>query len=264
MKKLMVAAAAAALAGSTFAICADPGTGSDDRGPCPAAVYQWQFKGKTAVGVILKGGTTITKGSTCVDGSSSTYCAEAVRVPGTLAITAYTYVCCDECTLFASNILTPAADGSGDQFRLTKPAKTVVYNNTKFIKGLPVANVIGKNANQFEMGGTAEFNVTDPKDMTQIYKLTFAGFGSFDQKNGRPKSVSGNFAGMQTMPKYPGKATIQGATGCVDTWCPVANYWNCGSELKGDKSSVAYGTWSIKYNSAASKKLTANKNWRAL
>ena len=257
MKKLMIAAATVALVGGAFAACLDK------KGPDPkntAAVYQWQFKGKTGVGVLVS--ERYTTGGGCVDKTSGKT-GEVVRVPGSLAIQAYTYVCDPECQTFGTQIVNP----DKAEYYETKPFKSIIYKNIPFIVNVVSAHVIGKNANQYELAGDAVFTTTEKasggSDPDQVYQLTFAGFGSYDNKNGIVKSVSGNFAGVQTPPRYVGIVDYDG-DGKNDR-CPPAAYWDC-QTLKLDivninAPSVAYGTWSVKYNSAASVKLAADKTY---
>lgn len=247
MKKLMIAAAAVALVGGAYASCADV------PGPSPvtpdAAVYAWQFKGKTGTGVVIKGSEGVSS-STCTDTPWSIP-AEVIRVPGTLAIQAYTYICEDECTTFEANLQNPTKQ----EYFATKPFKSSIYL-TQFIKAVDVAHIIGKKYNQYELAGDAEFAFTG-NDPQETFAVKFAGFGSYDSKNGRVSSISGNFAGTQTPPRYPGKVA-----GMTES-CPPADYWTCAYVYAGAPSdpSVAYGTWSLKYNAAASKKLANNGNY---
>lgn len=261
MKKLMIAAAMAALVGGAYADCADvPGP---IPGPTiyPAAVYQWKFSGKTGIGVVIKGTKDTTIAGGCADDSTIPgRAAEVIRVPGTLNIVAYTYICDDECWNFGTYLVNPTAA----QFQLKKPYKSLVYNQN-FVTAINAAEVIGKSATQYELEGDAKFATVDGDvGPTYTYELTFAGFGSYAKKNGRISSVCGNFAGLQTPPRYNG--TVAGLAKC-----PPADYWLCETlnilpTYANDAmhASVAYGTWSIKYNSAASKKLAKDKTYRVL
>lgn len=279
MKKLMIAAAAAAMIGGAYAAlpgsCTDPTVKPDDpTNPCftQTLVYQWQFKGKTGTGAIIRESETTkipgTQGGTCVDGETpselvSTTC-EVIRVPGSLSIVAYTYLCKAECWAFepGKGMLT---NPEKEQWYATKPLKSLVapYRKAKadieanggsyFIKQIDVAHVIGKSASQYELAGKVEFDFPI-NDIGQKYALTFAGFGSYDKKNLRVTSVSGNFAGTQTPPRYP-------KVGCDGLRCPPATYWECCPlqfSVFTEKPSVAYGTWSVKYNSSATKKFDTN------
>ena len=258
MKKLMIAAAAAALVGGAYAGCADIPTPTPVT-VTPAAVYQWKFSGKTGLGVVIKGTADRTVPGGCADdGTIPGRAAEVIRVPGTLCINAYTYICDDECWNFGTYLVNPTAA----QYQLKKPYKSVIYNNN-FVEEINAAEVIGKTGSQYELEGTAVFKTIDGDvGPTYTYELTFAGFGSYAKKYGRISSVSGNFAGLQTPPRYNG--TVTGLAKC-----PPADYWVCtapGVIYAEDPmhASVAYGTWSIKYNSSASKKLANDVNYRVL
>ena len=236
MKKLMIVAA---LASSmvAFGACKEGSSGPDGY---DAAVYAWKFSGKTTVGVLIKDKDTPAQ---CAEGTTGD--TEVIRVPGTLAITGYSYICDDECKLINDNL------GAITTFVSTKPVKFFITDKTLTI---PVAHVIGKSKTQYELGG--EFQA---KIEAEQFKLTFAGLGTYNKKAYRFTSVSGNFAGWDnTAPFYNGKVNNQ--------WCPPADYWDCETLTYAGQptaQTVAYGTWSVKYHAAYSKKLAANKNWRA-
>jgi hypothetical protein len=260
MKKLMIAAAAAAMIGGAYAsTCSDPGPDAPKTCGVQTLVYQWQFKGKTGAGALIKESTKIegTAGGSCSDGTGNTVITdcEVVRVPGSLAIVAYSYLCDAECSAFEPASQNMLVTPYKAQYYATKPLKSLVvpYRGKNFIKTIDVAHVIGKKANQYELAGTAEFEF-DASDIGQKYSLYFAGFGSYDQKKERVSSVSGNFAGLQTPPRYA-------KTGCGGERCPAGDWWNCcplafaGQPLD---ASVAYGSWSVKFNSSATKKFETN------
>lgn len=260
MKKLMIAAAAAAMIAGVNASTCSEGTGPE---PTTCAVqtlvYQWQFKGKAGTGVVIKDSETIKGvGGSCVEGKDTVIpSCEVVRVPGSLALVGYSYLCDAECYAFEPNKQNMLVTPYKAQFYGTKPLKSLVapYRGKNFIKQIDVAHVIGKAASQYELAGVAEFDFP-AEDIGQKYTLTFAGFGSYDKKNLRVKSVSGNFAGLQTPPRYP-------KVGCDGQLCPTATWWECCplefSAYASDPS-VAYGSWSVKYNSSAVKKFQGNAN----
>ena len=221
-------------------------------GPTPAqeqvtTVYQWKFTGKTTTGYMIKdvqevGGST---GSNCTLGEKSTKKISqcAIRVPGALAIVGYTYICDACCDSFKET----NGNTNPDEFYMTKPYKDAVCANI----AIDVANVIGKNKNQYEVFGTAEFTSVDPQEK---WTLAFAGLGSFKKPTqkglkmyaGYMTSVCGNFAGKLESPYYVKNGV-----------CAPADHWTCDTlEFAGepDVASVAYGTWCVKYNSSASKR----------
>ena len=79
--------------------------------------------------------------------------------------------------------------------------------------------------------------------------LRLAGTGSFDAKNMKVKSVSGSVAGLWL-------AQYDCADETLSSYCP--NYGICDLDLGVDET-VAYGTFTIKYNASTSKKFAAGK-----
>ena len=236
MKKLMIAAAAVAMVGGAFAAnCSYDPVAPVIKGT--AWVYNWKFTGKTTVGVATR--DQVIKGSqnNCSFTPGSTIGGEVVRTPGALAIQGYTYTCEPECLADYSQFKDITGDTAPDTFYITKPFKSAMTSSALAIN---VGNVIGKAANQFEAEGEATFETVEP---AETYKLTFAGLGKYDLKNVRVSSVSGNFAGTVETP-YLIKNGV----------CTKAIVWNCdASDYIDDDMSVAYGTWSVKYNATASK-----------
>ena len=229
MKKLM-AIAAIAVSGAAVAANCSPITPVIDTTP---AVYNWKFTGKTTVGDYIKGYHK--DGSGCAP-SPIDVLGEAIRVPGSLAIQGYTYYCVPCCGTFAE-----APDY--EVFYFTKPYKDALIGgvNTSFV------NVIGKKAKDVEVYGILD-GVTTAATSAEAYSLTYAGFGKYDLKNFRVSSASGNFAGLKAMPHY---LKVAG--------CPEAVYWDCtGSVYLSGNPAIAYGKWSVKYNSTASKKYGKN------
>lgn len=230
MKKIMMAAAVAAIVGGAFAAnCSyTPGPTAGT-----AWVYNWKFTGKTTVGAYTKG----TKGTGSNCGYIAGAAGEVVRVPGSLAIQGYTYACDPECLQDYSQFKDITGAVAPDAFYMTKPFKDTLAASI----AINVGNVIGTKATQFEAAGLATFTSVEPQE---VYTLNFAGLGKYDLKNVRVSSVSGNFAGTVETPYY-----------IKNTICVKAIVWNCdASDYIDDDTSVAYGTWSVKYNAAASKK----------
>lgn len=245
MKKLMLVAAAAIVAGSSFAACEITPT-PEKPTVTNAAVYAWKFTGKTVIGkmVNFKSVNPGLQGSNCQLGTPDSVKTDtcAIRVPGSLAIQGYVYYCDNCCDVFTSGTagatINPLAS-----FYMTKPFKDVF---TQADITIDLGHIIGTKATQYETKGIATFNAKDP---SVKYTLTFAGLGSYDQKLAVVKSVSGNFAGTAASPYYVGKGV-----------CVPADYWTCAIQLAcaPTDDSVAYGTWSVKYNSSASKKYRNN------
>ena len=147
MKKLMIAALAVASVGAAYA--------SDACGyitPDTAWVYKWTFSGKTTVGKTLKAAKVV-KGNACgYSGSSSaqtTVCGYAVRVPASLKIEGYTWVCKPGC--------------GSDAFEQFAEQNEIFWQNKPFKASLSggvatdISNIIGTKAKQFEAAGIAKF-----------------------------------------------------------------------------------------------------------
>ena len=79
--------------------------------------------------------------------------------------------------------------------------------------------------------------------------IAAAGFGAFDKKTGQLKSMSGNVVGTLTAPE------------CVvpcDIGEPAVAFPACDWQEDSDVETVAFGTWSIKYNKKLSQRYYAN------
>ena len=113
-------------------------------------------------------------------------------------------------------------------------------------------NVIGKKQNVAEWAwtfeGTAQYDAT----RSQAYTLTGAGYGTFSK--GLYRSFSGNFAGTAKA-SYDLKTKPE-STPCA---CDPSQVWDC-TDLTTlvDADTVAFGTWTAKYDASASKKYLAN------
>ncbi len=209
MKKLMIAALATVAVAGAYAAC-------DYVAPDTAWVYKWTFSGKTTVGTPVT--ATVVKNACGYNGSTGAAgaCGLAVRVPASLKIEGYTWVCKPGCGSDAFEQFVEI----NEIFWQTKPFKASMSGGVSTC----VSNIIGKKAKQFEA----------------------AGLGKYDAKNGRVTSVSGNFAGFLDQPYYIGKIGT--------TYCPPAGFWDCVTGALTCGPSVAYGKWSAKYMSSASKK----------
>lgn len=113
-------------------------------------------------------------------------------------------------------------------------------------------HVIGQKQNEAEwfagLTGTANYDASRSAD----YDLKFGAFGKFSTKKGYYTSFSGNFAGTVTA-VYDLKAKYESA-------CDPAGYYMCSdpATLDIEEPAVAYGTISVKYNKAASKRFAKN------
>lgn len=233
MKKLMIVAALA-MVGGAFAANCQPGK-KPVVTPDPWA-YSWTFSGKTTTGVKVAGVEGKTSGN-CNPTSTKGTADEYIRVPATLKIQGYTYTCEPECGAFG--------EWDKEAFVITKPAKDV-FVGYGAAGNLGVAHVIGKKATQVEISDTFDA-VTE--DSGEQYTVVFSGLGSYNLKNARVTSASGNFAGVKVTPHA---LSVKG--------CPEAIYWTCDATDydSTDSWSVAYGKWSVKFASSAAKKYEKN------
>jgi len=234
MKKIMIAAAVAALGAAAFADCA----------PNPDVwVYTWKFTGKTTTG---KPATEAAVNPCQPNGNNGTStCGKAYRVPASLKIQGYTYACPAKYCSDGDN----AGDSLGFETAFTEPNE--VFYMTKpykasFFGGVTteIAHIIGKSKKQAEIMGLA--SLTEDVEYS-TFELVYAGFGKINSSK-RVTSASGNFAGTLSQPWAIGKKNGK-------DYCDPAGYWSCESIttlLCGP--SIAYGKWSAKYNSSASKK----------
>ena len=227
MKKLMIAAAAAAMVGGAYAAPCAPDTPDTD---C-ASVYSFKLNVKTTKGVALK---TTGSGSQCVPGQMSD--CTVIREKDSTVIQGWIYECTCGCDV--------AATGSVIAWDSKRKAKVDAPTFTKTL-----LNVIGKKQNVAEwawtFAGTAEYDV----NRSQAYELTGAGYGTFSK--GLYRSFSGNFAGTAKA-SYDLKTKLGEATSCA---CDPSQVWACDAlnDLT-DASTVAFGTWTAKYDASASKK----------
>ena len=242
MKKLMIAAVVAAVAGGTFAANCGPGVEPVKES---AWVYQWKFTGKT------------TEGANVADVEVKGNCGPQVipagctiRAPASLKIQGYTYFCNPGCS---SDFFPKFAEGL-EVFWQTKPFKTSLAGGVT----TEICHIIGRAAKKCEVYGTAAFDGAfgwDEKEQKPIgrihYDIAYAGLGKMAQTDSRKHvtSVSGNFAGTLSQPWL-----------VTSTKCALAGYWNCADlSLVCTDPSVVYGKWSAKYKYAASENYVNGK-----
>ena len=229
MKKLMIAAAAAAMVGGAYAAPCTPVDPTP--GDC-ASVYSFKLNVKTTKGVTLKGGT-VGSGSQCTPGEVSS--CTVIREKDSTVIQGWIYECTCGCDV--------AATGSVIAWDSKRKAPV---DSPAFTKTL--LNVIGKKQNVAEwawtFAGTAKYDA----QREQAYELTGAGYGTFSK--GLYRSFSGNFAGTAKA-SYDLKTKPE-STACA---CDPSQVWDC-TDLTTlvDADTVAFGTWTAKYDASASKK----------
>lgn len=232
MKKLIALASVFAIGGA-FAAC-------EYIAPDTAWVYKWKFSGKTTYGV-KPAAVKVETGLCGYNGQQQGGETCTVRAPASLKIEGYTWVCKPGC---GSDAFEQFAEVN-EVFWQKKPFKASLAGGV----ATDVSNIIGKKAKQFEAAGTATFTefINAGSTAEGTYTLTYAGLGKYDLKNGRVKSVSGNFAGFLNQPHYISAST-----------CGNAGYWNCDLSPACSGTSVAYGKWSAKFQKSASKKYLKN------
>ncbi len=159
-----------------------------------------------------------------------------VRIPTTYALSGMTYIC-DNCCCTGLYL--------GDEVSLFKQSKPLASPIASQNLMMTSFNIIGRKGTQLEVAGELEYK---PDNSATIYHLRFAGFGTWDAKNKRVSSVSGRFAGTATVPYYiSGKCETEFDAGVWDCLGMGINY--------GDQS-VVFGTWSMCYDAAATKKMS--------
>ena len=218
MKKLMIAAAAAAMIGGANAVCVSGENECEVCGAGGANVWDVKFTAKTTV---LKAAS-----GTCSVGL-------AYRKQGTAKITGWLWNsddCTGACDLeFGAN----NADAAAPRMALTW--------NKKFgfavTPSIFVAQIDKKGNKHEAWGGLNDGGAVDIK---------FAGFGSYDLKKNYIKSLSGSFAGTLENELVGSKCAI--AVGGIYNYACKSYSYGLGVPT------AAYGSWSIKYNATASKK----------
>lgn len=234
MKKLMIAAAVAAVASGAFAVCGDP----DDTPATGAQVYKMTFSGKTTAG--LPGSATA---NLCGDPTEGC----VVRVPANLLIQGWIALCDPACGTILDSFNAP----NYRSFWQVKPYKADIPDGAVTFE---VLNIIGKKAKDAEAAGKFTGTVTYAETATwALADVQFAGGGKSVNKNGAWayfSSFSGNFANAPVASWY-----IKGSE-CAQThvYDPCTLTVNCDET----PNTVAFGKWAMKYDSAASKKMSKN------
>ncbi len=223
MKKLMLVAAVAAIAGGAFAAC-------EEDTACVYA-YKMTLTGKSTVPLAKKGNA-----SKCVD-------AACFRKVGSYKVTGYVFgtttdntnpdECIEGCACNDFSAIKSVLWNTGTKTLLTDALE---------IKQL---DLIGADAKSAEIVAT-------------LGDLTLAGFGKYNTKTLKLTSASGNFAGQVAAPKC--STCTYNADTCDDTCeeTDSAVFAVCTLEATTAETTAAYGKWSLKTNAAAVKKLTKN------
>jgi len=246
MKKLMIAAAVAAVSVGAFAACERPDEVADG-----AEVYDVVVNLKTTK-CVCKNVTTVTK--TACERESTTTC-ESWRDVVTKKVNGVIWSCAITCSEDIGDKETPLAldqvwwdyntnpqESAGTQFFWIAKDKIILAENdlwqTKWIAR------IGKNNKKVEAFGTFGDG------------LNWAGFGTWDSKKYRVSKISGGVAGCWGAP-YDCSSFDPDEKKYTDD-CPA--YKLCEDEVVEDiTKTAAYGSFTIKFNSKKAKKLAAGK-----
>jgi len=263
MKKLMIAAAAAAMIGGAYAsnVC-DPDT------PTPVTGTQRVYDFSASVKMVdgKAGSTTTTTKDICL-GTTKTTVYDYYRVKSSRTFKGV-ILDCDVCGVDAGttgdNLALSAAAfyvaSSAQKYQYIYEAAT--YGNTAPGYKVGLLNWIGgatsAKARVAEMSVLFQFVEIDKMGEDKIFSLMAAGFGSQDK--GLLKTVSGNPAGESSAAYYCGYWT-QCFEPCTLTayyyWDltqdPVAQEQNTWQLARSPAYDAVYGTWSLKYNASKSK-----------
>ncbi len=241
MKKLIIAAAAAAISTGAFALC-----GEVD--PIPAVivkaaartVYTFKFTGKTT-----KGDAAAATPVQCAEPNNDEVCV--ARLPAKLKIKGWLALCGNGCIEINQGTEGAAAYA----FWMLKPYKgwfSAEDAKLDFVGG-EFPHVIGKKPNKAEafgtLGGTIYFAGV-PETINWIWDpgIYFAGLGKY--KAPIYKKIKGNFAGSPAASWYISSKV-----------CKQSSPYDCETlTLKCDETpnTVAFGKWQMKYSKSASKK----------
>lgn len=236
MKKLMFVAALAAVSGLYASNCTPPDVPYVE-GPC-AQVYQVKMSVKTTKGLA---GSTFGGATQCLPGETSCFVA---RLTDTTKFEGYLYDCACGCNLLKDGLSIVMWD-SVRKTQLDSPAFTFNF-----------MNVMGKKQadaeTEWTFAGTAKYD----DERQEAYDLRGAGFGKYDAKKALFTTFSGNFAGTGDQ-SYDLKTPVSKAA-CA---CDPSQVFEC-TDLSTavTANTVAFGTWTIKYNAAASKKLAKTQS----
>lgn len=167
----------------------------------------------------------------------SCYCDCTEDVPGSVL----------DGTTFAPAIwngLTTDAMSGNQYFWIAKDKAVLPETDLLNIKWLAR---IGKTKNQVEAAGTFGDGIN------------VAGYGTYDVKNSRVKSISGNAAGVWgTTRDCSGEDADD--DGFLDDDCPAYQLCDATQAVDDFSKTFAAGTWSVKYNASKSKALANNRS----
>ena len=232
MKKLMIAAAVAAIAGGAFASACEP--------ECPivkdvARVYQVQFNIYTTSGhVLAQSGIGATQ---CAPGEDACI---VMRGKDKTVFRGYVYVCENLCEL--SDYAAAFAD----------VRRRALVDDAEF--EWTFCNVMGKNSTDAECAWEFKGTVTYDEERAQAYALTGAGYGKYvHSTEGFFDNLGGYFAGTASASyDLKTKLTLANAE-CI---CKPSQVLKC-TAVDGisfeDSDTVAFGAWKMKFNANVTK-----------
>lgn len=224
MKKLMIAAATAAMVGGVFAACEDPIAPTPDPVDCAIA---YSFKATLNTTAAKYGKVTYKDDLGCGDYEKVTEYT-CYREKGKKTLTGYYYACECACDLADSDV-----------FGLVLwDSKTKCLDESAAIE-FEILQTFGKKLDKVEALLWLE---------TDNGEFCAAGMGSVDTKKGIVKSISGDIVGAMDAPECDDECKDYDDDLRFGAICEDA-------DILDEASTVAYGTWSLKYNSSISKKL---------
>lgn len=254
MKKLMIAAAVAAMGIGAYASCDKP----EDKEVNCAEVYDVVFNLKTTK-CKCSNKKQVTIGDECGKPVKDySYDCVAWREIVSKKVNGVIWSCVCSCStdLDVESTLqvtpawwdytTVAADAQGNQYFWI--AKDKYDLSDASLMTFTFLGRIGKDKKKVEAYGTFGTGIS------------WAGFGTYDTKHDRVTKISGNAAGYWGAPyDCSSMDNVDGVISYTED-CPA--YKLCGDDpavMDDYSTTAAYGTFSVKYNAAKSKKLMAGK-----
>ena len=234
MKKLMFAAATAALVGGAFAAC-------EPEEIEVARVYQVQMDVCTTKGVAVGGLQT---GSVC---DPETSCV-VMRGKDMTVLRGYLYICDSVCEL--SDYSTMMADAR----------RKALFEDAAF--EWDFLNIIGANGTDAECAWTFRGTVVYNEEQAGEYELRGAGYGVFNKDDLCYDDLSGNFAGIATAP-----FDLTADVFMTECGCQPSQVLKCDCYIDFefmDENTVAFGTWKMKYNPEITKAYMASGEYALL
>ena len=244
MKKLMIAAAVAAMVGGAFADACEP----EEEEIYVARVYQVQMNVYTTKGVMQVVGSA-TGASQCAPGESSCL---VMRGRDKTVFRGYVYVCESLCEL--ENYASAFCDSR-------RKALFGTLEDGEFSGSSEFAwtfcNVMGARSTDAECSWTFTGTVNYDEERAQEYALTGAGYGTFNKSTeGFFDNLGGYFAGTATA-SYDLSSrfytTEEGGDACN---CQPSQILKCdtvaGLEFE-DSDTVAFGMWKMRFNANVTK-----------